>query len=155
MAPAEQPCVLLKEERLDSIYTFSFSFAGAISLVSASCLRTEQRLCKTAHRRDNRAYEPDFQKLLQEQLHWTWTVSAFSLFFRFFYRHWSAIALSDSATNVIILYRNTHLTFCCPGTAFNLTYFSASLIFFSVVVWATSIFLVVTISFGKKFHSRL
>lgn len=77
-----------------------------------------------------------------------------------FHRHWSAIALSEAATHVTILSRNTHLTFCCPDTAFNLMHFSASVIvwFFSVektVAWATNTFLMVTISFGKKFHSRL
>lgn len=76
-----------------------------------------QRLCRVTHRPDHRARDPDFPKLLQEQLYWVYTVAAFSLFFMLFHRHFSAIALSEAATHVTILSTNTHLTFCSLGTA--------------------------------------
>lgn len=70
MTPAEQPCLLLKEERLDPTYSSSFCLAGTISLVSPSCPSPDQWLCRTTHRCDHRACEPDFRRLLQEQLYW-------------------------------------------------------------------------------------
>lgn len=48
--PAEQPCVLLKEERLDPTYTSSFILAWTILLVTASCLSPDQQLCRITHR---------------------------------------------------------------------------------------------------------